>query len=240
MILQIERLPIEQPKISLNQLGEFPFASPAKKMSILRGQKYGNPFGAPYYTRAEKAIIRCLKDGTFSEDLLISEKEKIASVEPRSRYWISNLRNNFNAIQSFTEIGLSANPTTGIHRIIRANARVRIDGVIVSARPEIITENQKLGEFSFTKLRFSKSKVSADASEISLLALLHYAQQQSYPGLTFCMEKSKLIDCFSKSVIEGHTVGRHRYQQLHRALSEIRGMWPYVQGLSRMHNNYVG
>jgi len=70
--------------------------------------------------------------------------------------------------------------------------------------------------------------ISEDAQEIVLLVLLHYGQQQSHGNLIFSMELTKLIDCFSRTVVFGHTIPRHRHQQLHSALAEIRTLWPNV------------
>jgi hypothetical protein len=229
MILQITRPQIEQPKISLNQLGEFPFSSERKKLAILRNSKYGNSFCAPYYASASNGILRSLKDGEFSPELLREAVDKINGLEAEKAYQVIRRENNVKAVESFLNLGEVANPPHGIHRVIHHNARIRLGGVIVSARPEIITENNETQDFAFTKLRLSKSKVSADAQEIVLRVLKHYGQQQAHGGLEFSMEKSRLIDCFSKTIIAGHAVGRHRDQQLHQALYEICVLWPQVK-----------
>jgi hypothetical protein len=236
MILQIEGVQIEQPKISLNQLGEFPFSTEKKKLEILRNQKFGNNISAPYYASAFYGILRSFKEGMFSQEILIAEAYRVSMSGAATVHQIKKRENNLKAIKSFSEIGNSANPPIGIHKIIHQNARIPLDGVIVSARPEIVTENSETRDFAFTKLRFSKSKVSADAQEIALLVLLHYGQQQSHEGLLFSMEKSRLIDCFSKTIIAGHTIGRHRYQQLHEALAEIRILWPTIRNAGDRNN----
>lgn len=229
MILQIEKSRADQPRISSNQLGEYIYATPKRKFRILENQKFGNKFCAPYYSPALQGIMHSFKNGTFVEENLDQSMEVIKASEAEKNYHIKKRENNVAAIKNFMEIGQCVNPPEGNHRIVSRNALVPLDGVIVSARPEIITENNRLGYAAFTKLRISKSKVSADAQEIVLLVLLHYGQQQSYDGLTFDLEKSKLIDCFSKSIVAGHNIGRHRHHQLHQALSEIRTLWPTIR-----------
>src|SRR2546421_7361246 len=112
--------------------------------------------------------------------------------------------------------------------IIR-NAQLVLDGVTISVLPEFVTENLTYGYIAFTKFRFSKSKIAADVSEIVLLLLHHYGQRQSRAGLTFDFGLSKVVDCFSRTVIPGHAVGRHRDQQLHQALALIRYLWPRIE-----------
>jgi hypothetical protein len=228
MILQLNAVQSEQPKISLNQLAEFPFASENKKRSILRNQKFRNNICAPYYTAAFHAILRSFKDGCFDEDLLLAEAYRISILEVETDHRATKRDNNVKAIERLIEIGASANPTPGIHAVVHQTTKLLLDGVLVSVRPEIVTENHDLSLFAFTKLRFSKSKVSADAQEIALLVLMHFGQRQYHEGLTFSMEESKLVDCFSKTVTAGHTLGRHRDQQLHDALAEIRILWPQI------------
>jgi hypothetical protein len=229
MILQTESLQSNQPRISSNQLGEFIFATPKGKLRILHDQKFGNVFSAPYYDPAFRGIMRSFRDGAFSGDILTQQVDALSAVEAEKPYHVKKKENNVTPLENFIEIGEAANPPSGEHRTVTRNALVPLNGVMVSARPEIITENKSDGYAAFTKLRFSKSKASADTQEIVLLVLLHYGQQQSHDGLVFNLEKTKLIDCFSKTVVAGHTIGRHRDQQLHQALEEIRALWPTIE-----------
>jgi hypothetical protein len=228
MILQIQNIHSDQPRISSNQLGEYIYSSPKGKLRILRNQKFGNVFCAPYYGSALRGILKSFKEGEFSQDILLDQMRCLSETEIKSLHHLRRLENNIDALKSFADLGGIVNAPEGTHRVITRNALVPIDGVVISARPEIITESKKEGYSAFTKLRISKSKVSADAQEIVLLVLLHYGLQQSHDGLAFSMEKTRLIDCISKSVISGHTIGRQRDQQLHQALAEIRLIWPAI------------
>jgi hypothetical protein len=174
MILQPRSAQSDEPRISSNQLGEYIYASPKKKLSILRDQKYGNPFGAPYYSPALNGILRSFSSGSFSQHALVHQAEVILAQEAKTSYKVCRNNNNARAIMNFLEIGDATNPPAGTQRIVKQNALVPIDGVMISARPEIVTENQREGYIAFTKLRFSKSKVSADAQEIvgSLVLIL--------------------------------------------------------------------
>lgn len=218
----------EVPRISANQLGEFVFATEKRRAAIIRNQKFGNLSSAPYYFCAEAAARRCFVNDRFSETMLREEAKKMAlrpaSTSRQRSKWI----NNTLALQRLAEVCEESNPPAGKHRLVRRNARFLLNGVLISVLPEIVTENLSEGFIAFTKLRFSTNKISEDASEIVLLALHHYGQTQGRTGLQFSFEKSKVVDCFSKAVIHGHSIGRHRDQQLHRALNDILYLWPRV------------
>jgi len=228
MILHVPLAQEDQPRISSNQLGEYIYSSPLKKLRILQNHKFGNKFCAPYYSPALTGIMHSFKAGAFDSQILMQEADSIRAQTAEKPYHEKKKENNVRALSAFMQIGEVANPPPGEHRAIGRNALVPLDGVLISARPEIVTDNQSEGYTAFTKLRISKSKVSEDAQEIVLLVLLHYGQQQSHGNLIFSMELTKLIDCFSRTVVFGHTIPRHRHQQLHSALAEIRTLWPNV------------
>lgn len=228
-MIQIATPGLEPPRISSNQLGEFVFASEKKRLSILRSQKFGNPVAAPYYIPVTSAILRSLENGQFSRSRLDAAADAIAARKVETPYQVHQRANNLAMLEHFERICEQCNPPAGIHRIVRRNATIEIDGVMISVLPEIVTENLQERFIAFTKLRFSKSKISPDVSEIILLLLHHYGQQQSRAGMTFDFGRTKIIDCFSETVIHGHSLGRLRDQQLHRALALIRKLWPDVE-----------
>ncbi len=228
-MFQIATPALDPPRISSNQLGEFVFASETKRLSILRGQKFGNPVAAPYYVPATSAILRSLENGRFSVSRLDAAAEAIAAKQVETRHHASKRANNLAMLWHFDRIIEQCNPPAGVHRIVRRNATIEIDSVMVSVLPEIVTENLQERFIAFTKLRFSTSKISPDVSEIILLLLHHYGQRQQRAGMAFDFGRTKIIDCFSETVIHGQSIGRHRDQQLHRALAQVRRLWPNVE-----------
>jgi hypothetical protein len=228
-MIQIASSVAQPPRISANQLGEFIYASEKMRIEILRDQKFGNINAAPYYTAALRAVRRSFRNGQFSADILFDEARAIDGLEPKTRQGGVRLSNNALALRRLAEICDQANPPAGQHRTMTRNAVLVVDGVTISVLPEFVTENMDRGYIAFTKFRFSKSKIAVDVSEIVLLLLHHYGQRQNRSGLTFDFSLSKVIDCFSKTVIHGHTIGRYRDQQLHEALALIHSLWPRIE-----------
>jgi hypothetical protein len=59
-------------------------------------------------------------------------------------------------------------------------------------RPEIVT--RRPDSSCYTKLRFSKSRVSADASKIILQILLEFGRRQATDGMNFDVPNSRIAD----------------------------------------------
>jgi hypothetical protein len=228
-MVQIASSLVQSPRISANQLGEFVYASEKKRLDILHDQKFGNINAAPYYTAALGAVRRSFVNGQFSAAALLNAARLLDEQDAKTPRSAVKLANNALALRRVAEICNKADPPAGQHRMIVRNAQLVLDGVTISVLPEFVTENLALGYIAFTKFRFSKSKIAADVSEIVLLVLHHYGQRQSRTGLTFNFGLSKVVDCFSRTVIPGHAVGRHRDQQLHQALALIRYLWPRIE-----------
>lgn len=228
-MVQILSSAIESPRISANQLAEFVYASEKRRLGILHDQKFGNINAAPYYTMALRGVRRSFVNGRFSSAALLDEARLIGAQEAKTPRGAVKLANNALALRCVADICNQADPPAGQHRMVVRNAQFILDGVMISVLPEFVTENLSRGYLAFTKFRFSKSKIAADVSEIVLLVLHHYGQRQSRAGLTFNFGLSKVVDCFSRTVIPGHGVGRHRDQQLHQALGLIRYLWPHIE-----------
>lgn len=228
-MVQVVSSLVQSPRISANQLGEFVYASEKKRLDILHDQKFGNINAAPYYTAALRGVRRSFVNGQFSAASLLSEAGLLEEQDAKTPRGAVKLANNALALRRVAQICDQANPAPGQHRMVVRNAQFMVDGVTISVLPEFVTENLARGYIAFTKFRFSKSKIAADVSEIVLLILHYYGQRQSRAGLTFSIGLTKVVDCFSATVIPGHAVGRYRDQQLHQALDLIRYLWPNIE-----------
>ena len=221
---------IDTPRISANQLAEFVFSTPAKKLRIAQDQKFGNPFSSPYYHHALTALLRSFQNGRYTRSLLQTSITEISAIEPRSPNHESKLRNNTEMLRHFLAILSPATPPAGVHEIFYRNAYVVLDGVWISVRPEIVTRQSDT--FCYTKLRFSKSRVSADASEIILLILLEFGRRQATDRMNFDIPNSRIVDCFAGIVVLGHNLPQIRSAQLQSALNEYRRLWASAESPS--------
>lgn len=196
---------------------------------MLRDQKFGNAFRSPYYQGAQSSVLGAFQGGSYDLRILREKAEQLRTKEAANKNQATRFNNNAEMIRRFCEIAEAASPPLGEHTIIRRGASIEVEGVIVSVRPEITTVSVPKRAFCYTKFRFSKSKVSEDESEIILLLLLKYGAAQATGGLRFDPEVTRLVDCFSKKVIEGHRLSRIRETQLGAALKDLRRLWPTIR-----------
>lgn len=227
--------PLDKPRISSNQLGEYLFSTPSKKLQILKDQKLGNRPKQSYYGGAMHGILGSFKvdTGTFDRGTLSTKTQAIAEKQGANRNQVAKLLNNAEMLRRFSKLIDLVSPPAGTHEIIYQNARLDLGGVTVSVRPEIITKKHGESTVALTKLRFSKSKVSADASEIILLILLEYGRNLLGPGSSLDVRETKIIDCYANAVITGHQLPEIRTKQLQGGLAEINRIWPKVTAASR-------
>lgn len=219
---------LSQPRFSANELGKFVFSTGAEKRRILRNQKFPKPIQAAYYQRASTAILRSLKGGSFSEAVLRGALHDIQTAPAETQHKMRVLRSNAKAVRRFLTISEHAAPATGEHLIIRRSAEFEFEGVRISVRPDILTTNPGSNFFTYAKLRISSDRYSPDASEVVLLLIQKFAEHQSFEGLGFDASRARLIDCLGQQVFEGHDVSPFKGQQLMKALTEIRALWPFV------------
>ena len=218
-----------QPRVSANEVGNFVFSSDAAKRRILRDQKFPKAVKVARYHSASSAVLRSLHNWVFSEEALIAELQALQSKPVKSQYEGRVRQANIRAIKRFLPICGRAAPADGKHTIIRRNAIFDLEGVQVSVRPDILTENVDGKFFTYSKLRFSTQKYAADASEIVLLLIQKFAEQQSFEGLQFDCSRACLIDCFSQQVFEAHHVSPYKGSLLMKALKEINALWPFIE-----------
>lgn len=216
------------PRISANELGNFVFSTDAEKRRILHRQKFPKAVVVSRYQSASKAVLRCLQNGVFCEEALKAEIKKLSTKPVTNRREAEVRRANVIALKRFLTIGDKATPAAGHHSIIRKNALFEFDGITISVRPDILTQNVHGHFFTYSKLRFSSHKYSSDASEIVLLLLQKFAEQQHFEGLKFDAARARLIDCFSQQVFEAHEVSPYKGKLLMKALQQIHGLWPFI------------
>jgi hypothetical protein len=218
-----------QPRISGNEFGIFVFGTDAEKRRILRDQKFPKPVKVNYYQPAASAILRSLKKGAFSKAALIEALNAIKGSPADTKHKARARQNNITAVRRFLTIYEKAAPPKGVHKIIRRNATFEFEGIVVSVRPDILTEDIDGKFFTYSKLRVSSNKYSLDASEILLLLIQKFAEQQSFEGLSFDVSRARLIDCFSQQIFEAHNVSTFKGQLLMKAAKEIRALWPFIK-----------
>lgn len=221
------------PRFSANEISAYVFETPSGKVRKLKEQKFKNEKRS-YYTRALHGVIASFlpNTGTFEPDIIKAAELRVRSIPADTEKKAQRLCSNAEMLRHFGEICSQVRPPPGLHDIIRQNATFSMGGIVVSVRPEIVTKTHG-DKFALTKFRFSKSKVGADTSDILLLILLRYGQELFRGKGLLDIERTCLVDCFSKAVIYGHTLAPIRERQLEQTLAEVARIWPKLTPSSK-------
>lgn len=232
----------EKPRISFNKICEFPHVSPSVKRRIAREQKYPADFQVSYYQSALLGLFRAIDLGTgkCDADQLRKEALLVENQPADTRYKKVRRASNVSALRLLGSMAQHVGLPTGEHVKILQKAIIEREGVDISIRPEFVTTNKQLNTFALTKFRFSKSPVSADATETGVALLLEFAKEARFSGQILDLEQTTIVDVFSRTVIHGHSIGRHRLVELRAALVNLNRIWPEIEPPKDKNNRLKG
>ena len=136
------------PKISLNKLGEYLDATPARRRQIVKEQKEPQPYVAARYKDAREAIVEYIESGMNDEEKLLDVINKLKSDISGSEFYIQDKQASAQAIEDFLDTseqididGLSAHAFEK-----KENSIMLVSGVNISIRPDIILKDKKSSE----------------------------------------------------------------------------------------------
>ena len=232
----------QKPRISFNKLCEFPHVSPSARKRIAREQKFPADFQVSYYQAALNALVKAtnLRTGRLDSGPLSAATAKLEGKPVEKKFQKGCQKNNIQAVRLLEKMASQIVLPPGEHLRVAQKATMEREGVNISVRPEFITYNRQLNTFAFTKFRFSKSPVSADAAETGVVLLLEFAKEERFAGRLLDLEHTTIIDVFSGTITYGHMVGRHRLVELNAALKELALIWPEIRPPGSRQNQLEG
>lgn len=169
------------PRVSVNKLGEYMVAKPARRLSIIRNQKRPADFIVAYYSQAEDAIAESIIQnhplGFIESQIQALEKKPVSSDWDATRKSIC-----VEALDYFSSFAKDA--TFGAYRCTRGatdQPKTAIGGLTVSVRPEVLLLNEQNEVVGAVKLIFSKGR-TAEVEEVEYIGavLNHYSPSQKY------------------------------------------------------------
>ena len=214
----------ENPRVSVNKLGEYMVAKPGRRLSIIRNQKRPADFIVAYYSQAEDAIAESIvqdhPDGFLETKIQELEKKTVSSDWDATRKSIC-----IEALDYFTSFAKDAKFST--YRCSRGavdQPKTIIGGLTVSVRPEILLLDKERQIVGAVKLIFSKGR-SAEAEEVEYIGavLNHYMKEQHDPD---CSHKDcYVIDVFAGTVTKAPKAFRKRMKDVEASCLEILDTW---------------
>ena len=222
--VSFERLSMSAPKISLNKLGEYMNATPARRRRIIEDQIAPKDFVVARYTDARESIIDCIA-GKISEDQLTQIAEDLREKEYESKFTAQDKNLSADAIDSFLEISDQL-PDNHKFEKVPANEKstIEIAGVDVSIRPDAYIKNDNDEVVGALKLHFPKSNpLDKNSGEYVATALKAFLQEGTENTIDhkLCI----VVDVPSSSVIPAPKAGKKRMIDIEAACEEIGAQW---------------
>ena len=215
---------MSSPKISLNKLGEYMSATPARRRRIIEDQIAPKDFIASRYSDAREGIVDCIS-GKISEDELAQIAEDLRNKEYDSKFISQDKNLSADAIDGFLEISDQI-PENYRFEKVPANEKstFQISGVDVSVRPDVYIKNDENQLVGAVKIHFPKSNPLTTASgEYVATALKVFIQDgaKNQVDHKLCL----VVDVPSSSVITAPKAGKKRMNDIEAACEEINSQW---------------
>lgn len=220
----------DEPRISVNKLGEYMLAGARRRRRIVVDQREPKNFLVPIYTPAEEAISRYLVGGGTDRDIIDAEIRRLSMREPGERAWVTE-RNGLcvDALEAFRDLADDFDLEGFEVRAGDTGGGLSIGGVYVSVRPEVLLR-QPDGKGGFRqgaiKLYLVKSYPHSDASAAFVgTTVLEYLRQEREQDGKVDPELCLVVDVFGGEVFTAPKAYKSRLKELEAACEEIRGRW---------------
>ncbi len=212
------------PKISLNKLGEYMTATPARRRRIIEDQIAPKGFIAARYTDARENISSHIA-GEISDDNLETMAVDLRNKIYDSKFVAQDKNLSADAIDSFLEISDQL-PTGYKFEKAPANGKstLALSGVDVSIRPDVYIKNDNNEVVGAVKLHFPKSNpLTTTSGEYVATALKTFLQESTKTPIDhkLCI----VVDVSSSSVIPAPKAGKKRMIDIEAACEEFGNQW---------------
>jgi len=220
----------KNPVVSLNKLGEYLTAKPARRAKIVVDQKRPKEFIVTRYKEATTAIVHFLEDGGDNIDILDAAISKLESKRARTPFQEQDRVLSIEAIHAFQELySTHAFEGIGCRRAPTGSPKLEFGGVAISVAPNLIVRGSNrrgetlLGE---VKLHFSKTHpLVTEAGEYIGTTLFEHATRtlsdQGKVDVRCCLS----VDVFAKQIYMAPRAFKKRKQDIEAACAEIALHW---------------
>jgi hypothetical protein len=224
----------DNPRISANKLGEYLTARPARRRAILRDQKRPVAFKAARYVDAYEAVTTSILDPEIENEDLMLRAIDLRATSSGSQWQDQDRALSAEMIEEFIEL----RPELELDRFLCdrvdrfAEARVRIEGVDVSVRPDVLltaASGSREPRRGAVKLSFVKTNpLGTDGSEYVATIVRHYLEHAAQGEVDY--RNIFVVDVPSGLVTRAPRAWRARFNDVRAACQEIRALWPQIRG----------
>ncbi|MFO1491086.1 MAG: hypothetical protein U1F87_09290 [Kiritimatiellia bacterium] len=223
------------PRISVNKLGEYIVASPARRKRIIYDQKFPQKFITARYADAQQFITEYLAQTNRHTSYIAAAISQLMSIPARSEWEEQNNALCAGALEHFIEVEdkLTSQEFSYTPLNPLAQASCTIANVEISIRPElevVINQGKKLGQCGIVKLAFSKTNpITADVGDTTASLLHHYCESTMAKGSLISRDMCMLVDVFGEKVVSAPKSFKRRMKDVEAACQEIDALWPRIK-----------
>jgi len=217
------------PRISVNKLGEYMTATPARRRQIVRDQKIRPAFKAARYRDARDAISSLIAAGTAGESRALGIAEGLRQDPSGSDFALQDRACSAAAIDAFVELRgtLAIDDLIAVSADARCSDAIDLAGVRVVARPDaLLLDPRSLAVVGCVKLHFSKSQPLDEKGGHYVAAAMqtHLERNLSAPGLVRS-SRCYVVDIATRRIHTAPKARKRRLGDLTAACEEIKDRW---------------
>lgn len=212
------------PKISLNKLGEYMTATPARRRRIVEDQINPKDFIAARYGDAREQISNYIA-GIIDEQDLIQVADNLRNQSYDSNFISQDKNLSADAIDDFLEISDQLPLDYKFEKVpASSKSSMEMAGVSVSIRPDVYLKNDNNEVVGAIKLHFPKSNpLTTISGEYVATGLKAFVQSNSVNSIDpkLCV----VVDIPSANVIPAPKASKKRMNDIEAACEEIKARW---------------
>jgi hypothetical protein len=217
------------PRISVNKLGEYMTATPARRRQIVKDQKNRPAFKAARYRDARDAISSLIASGSAGEARARDFAEGLRRDPGGSDFAMQDRAHSAAAIDTFVEIrgAMKIDDLIAVSADARCSDAVEMAGVRVVARPDaLLLDPRSLAVVGCVKLHFSKSQPLDEkgGNYVATAMQTHLERNLSAPGLVLS-SRCYVVDIATRRIHTAPKARKRRLGDLAAACEEIKDRW---------------
>ena len=216
------------PRISLNKLGEYLTATPARRRRIVLDQQNPQPFIVTRYGDAREAIVNFMSSGFLDREKLVSEARRLRIEDGGTDFSRQDREASAEAIHDFLKVvdQLKVRDSIIVRVSSSTSESMEVAGVTVSIRPDVYLKNFITGEIvGAIKLHFPKTTpLDQNASEYVATALRVFLEKEK--GATAVdFKQCYVIDVSTGLVTHSPRTFTKKMNDISAACDEIDARW---------------
>lgn len=219
----------EEPRLSVNKLGEYMVAKPLRRKRILLDAKYPPVFMTKRYEEACETIVAYFTNGR-DMNVVARKIEEVAKRRGETTFEVETNLNVIQALKQFYDNGDNMSLPDDFEAISGLGGNLpplAIAGTAVSIRPEVLIHHELKGKpvTGAIKLYFSKTHPLEAESADYVGALVRHQMQEVYDRIKVNPKCCYVYDVFQSKQYQAPNAYKQKFNNVEAACAEIADRW---------------